>query len=282
MATNQSLDLLTAKTTPTGSDVLYLLDVADTTQSAAGSSKSLTIGNLLTYINNNATFPVTASNIVTFTNKTFDTAGTGNVFKINGTAISTITGTGAVVLATSPTLVTPTLGVATATTINKLTITAPATGSTLTITNGKTLTINNSLTFAGTDATTMTFPSSSDTVVTLGATQTMTNKRRTRRVVATTQAATPAINTDNTDVSSITGLAQAITSFTTSLTGTPVVGDLLEIQITDNGTARAITWGTSFEATTVALPTTTVISTMLRVLFEWNTVASKWDCIAVA
>lgn len=42
------------------------------------------------------------------------------------------------------------------------------------------------------------------------------------------------------------------------------------IQITDNGTARAITWGASFTATTVALPTTTVISTKLRVLFQWN------------
>ncbi|SRR6266566_1445294 len=43
----------------------------------------------------------------TLTNKTYDTAGTGNVFKINGTGISAITGTGSVVLATSPTLTTP-------------------------------------------------------------------------------------------------------------------------------------------------------------------------------
>lgn len=40
----------------------------------------------------------------TFTNKTFDTAGAGNVFKINGTGISAVTGSGAVVLATSPAL----------------------------------------------------------------------------------------------------------------------------------------------------------------------------------
>lgn len=120
------------------------------------------------------------------------------------------------------------------------------------------------------------------TLVTLTGTQTLTNKRVTKRVITTTQSATPTINTDNTDVSSITALAQAITSFTTNLSGTPVAGDLLMIQITDNGTARAITWGASFEATTVALPSTTVISTMLRVGFQWNTVASKWDCIAVA
>lgn len=49
------------------------------------------------------------------------------------------TGSGNVVLATSPTMTTPTLGAATATSINKLTITAPATNATLTIANGATL-----------------------------------------------------------------------------------------------------------------------------------------------
>jgi hypothetical protein len=68
-----------------------------------------------------------------------------------------VTGTGDVVLATSPTLVTPTLGAATATSINKLTITAPATGSTLTIADGKTLTVSNTLTFTGTDSSSVAF-----------------------------------------------------------------------------------------------------------------------------
>lgn len=58
---------------------------------------------------------------------------------------------------TSPTLTTPTLGVASATTINKLTITAPATGSTLTIADGKTLTCSNTLTFTGTDTSSVAF-----------------------------------------------------------------------------------------------------------------------------
>jgi hypothetical protein len=43
----------------------------------------------------------------TLTNKTFDTAGAGNVFKINGTQITSITGTGASVLATNPTITNP-------------------------------------------------------------------------------------------------------------------------------------------------------------------------------
>jgi hypothetical protein len=75
-----------------------------------------------------------------------------------GTGVTSSTGTTAVVLSTSPTLVTPVLGVATATSINKVALTAPATNATLTIADGKTLTASNSLTLAGTDATTMTFP----------------------------------------------------------------------------------------------------------------------------
>ena len=46
---------------------------------------------------------VTGSSTNTFTNKTYDTAGTGNAFAINGTSISTVTGTGAVVLNNKPT-----------------------------------------------------------------------------------------------------------------------------------------------------------------------------------
>ena len=43
---------------------------------------------------------LTISNTGVHTNSTFDTAATGNVFKINGTSITGVTGTGAVVLAT--------------------------------------------------------------------------------------------------------------------------------------------------------------------------------------
>jgi hypothetical protein len=68
-----------------------------------------------------------------------------------------ITGTGDSVRATSPTLVTPALGVATATSINKVAITAPATSATLTIANGKTLSISNTLTFTGTDSSSVAF-----------------------------------------------------------------------------------------------------------------------------
>jgi hypothetical protein len=117
---------------------------------------------------------------------------------------------------------------------------------------------------------------------TAAGTMTFTNKRNTKRVVSTTQSATPTINTDNGDIFQIAGLAQAITSMTTNLSGTPVAGDMIMIQITDNGTARAITWGASFASTTVTLPPTTVISTMVRVLLQRNNANTIWDCIGTA
>lgn len=58
----------------------------------------------------------------------------------------TKTGSGAMVGATSPTLVTPTIGVATATSINKVAITAPATSATITVADGKTLTVSGDIT----------------------------------------------------------------------------------------------------------------------------------------
>lgn len=107
--------------------------------------------------------------------------------------------------------------------------------------------------------------------------------RITKRVLATAgPGATPTIDTDTYDVVHLTALAAAITSMSTNLTGTPVDGDTLRISFTDNGTARAITWGADFEASTVALPTTTVISTRLDTGFFWNTETSKWRIVASA
>lgn len=111
------------------------------------------------------------------------------------------------------------------------------------------------------------------------------NNVRTVKVTSTSgPGATPTIATipNATNIVHFTALATAITSMTTNLSGTPIEGDMLKIDFTDNGTARAITWGASFEASTVALPTTTVVSTRLDVGFVWNTVTSKWRCIAVA
>ncbi len=67
----------------------------------------------------------------------------------NSVTWTTSTGSGAPVRATSPTLATPNLGVASATSINKVAITAPATSATLTIADSKTLTVSNDTTLNG-------------------------------------------------------------------------------------------------------------------------------------
>ena len=124
----------------------------------------------------------------------------------------------------------------------------------------------------------ITVPDADLTLVGLALTQTLTNKRVTARVSSEASSATPTINTDNADIHRITALALDITSMSTNLTGTPVHGDCLLIEITGTA-ARAITWGASFEASTVALPTTTVTTAMLSVSFLYNSATSKWRCI---
>jgi hypothetical protein len=131
------------------------------------------------------------------------------------TVVTDETGSGALVFATSPTLttptlVTPTLGVATATSINKVTITAPATNAVLTIADGKTLTVNNSITFAGTDATTMTLPSTNATIARTDAAQTFTGDQTFDNIIGSVQSLSGpgAVNT-----------TQISTAFTSTATG---------------------------------------------------------------
>lgn len=151
------------------------------------------------------------------------TTGTLSVAR-GGTGTTVSTGSGSVVLATGPSLITPTLGVASATSINKVAITAPATSATLTIADGKTLTANHSLTLTGTDGTTMTFPSTSASVARTDAAQTFTgNQTINGAVIGNIQALSGAGAVD-------------VTSFATAFTST-ATGNALTLA---NGTAGQI------------------------------------------
>jgi hypothetical protein len=72
------------------------------------------------------------------------------------------TGTGALVFGTSPTLTTPILGVASATSVNKVAVTAPATGATITLADNSTLATVGAFvtTLTVTGATSITLPTS--------------------------------------------------------------------------------------------------------------------------
>src|SRR6266404_2664499 len=82
----------------------------------AGSSSGSTQVNASAAASGTLTLPAATDTLVgkattdTLTNKTYDTAGAGNSFLINGLAATANTGTGSVVRATSPALVTPALG----------------------------------------------------------------------------------------------------------------------------------------------------------------------------
>lgn len=116
-----------------------------------------------TSINKNIfTTPVSSCTWTLINGKTFTV---NNTIALSGTDSSTLdigsggtlnTGAYAIIanyaLLNSPSFTTPTLGVASATSLNKVTITAPATSATLTVANGKTLTASNTLTFTGTDS----------------------------------------------------------------------------------------------------------------------------------
>lgn len=150
------------------------------TAPATGSTLTIANGKTLT-ANNTLTFTGTDSSSVAFgTGGTVAYTG-GTLAQFSSTTssqlagvISDETGSGSLVFATSPSLTTPTLGVASATSLNKVTVTAPATGATLTLGDGSTLTLaaSSSLTTSGAHATTLT--TSGTTALTLPTSGTVT------------------------------------------------------------------------------------------------------------
>jgi hypothetical protein len=89
-----------------------------------------------------------------------------------------------------------------------------------------------------------------------------------------------AIAADTTDIYIITAQAGAI--LFSNPTGSVANGKCLMIRIKDNGTARAITWDTQFRGIGVTLPSTTVISKTLYMIFVYNSTDTKWDFVAYA
>jgi len=109
----------------------------------------------------------------------------GTTLNYGGVTLSaSVTGTGKMVLDNTPTLITPVLGVATATSINKVAFTTPATAATLTIADGATLATSGaySLTLTATAATNVTFPTTG-TLATLAGAEAFTNKTLTNPTV---------------------------------------------------------------------------------------------------
>lgn len=122
------------------------------------------------------------------------------------------------------------------------------------------------------------------TIPTISSTNTLTNKRVNPRETNANAPSSPiTINSDTTDVETITALGAALTLNAPS--GTPVQGQKLLVRFKDDGTARALTWTTgsagAFRASSdLALPTTTTLSKTLYCMFIYNSTDSRWDFMA--
>jgi hypothetical protein len=229
----------TGLTSGTSGGVLYYSATGTLASSGALTANALVIGGGAGVAPSTTT---TGTGILTF----LGTPSSANL----AAAVTDETGSGSLVFSTSPSLTTPTLGVASATSINKVAITAPATGSTLTIADGKTATFSNTLTLAGTDATTMTFPSTSSTVVTLGNSGNLTAGFTATSFNAGTKSSgtfTPAASSGN---------LQYATNGGAHTLAPPANDCTMVIQYTNNASAGTITTSSFTKVTGSAITTT--------------------------
>jgi hypothetical protein len=97
-------------------------------------------------------------------------------------------------------------------------------------------------------------------------------------VQSVTSAATVTPTFDD-DLVKIT--AQAAALALANPTGTAIPGLGIVIRIKDNGTARAISYGTQYRAIGVTLPTTTVVGKTTYLAGIWNDTDTKLDIVAV-
>lgn len=203
-------------------------DLSATYSVVAGNSSLVTVGTVTSGTWSATTIAVnkggtgaTSAGITAFNNITgYSAAGATGTTSTN------------IVFSTSPTLVTPTLGAALATSINGNTFT---TGTyTLTGQAGKTLTFNGSITLTGTDAQTYTFPSTSATVARTDAANTFTGHQTIEGVTSTGATGTGKFVFDGSPTLTTPALGTPSAIVLTNATGLPEGG----LSLTDITTAN--------------------------------------------
>lgn len=198
-------------------------------------------GGTTTFLNANGTYSTPAgSSGITVGTTTITSGTTTKVLFDNAGVLGeyTISGSGNVAMTTSPVFTTPTLGAATATSINGLTITS-STG-TLSITNLKTFAVSNSITLAGTDAQTYTFPTTTATIARTDAAQTFTGVQ--------TFSSAPVLSTGTVTVS---GTTQTFPTTAQTLVGRTTTDTLTNKTLTSPVISTIVNTGT------LTLPTAT-------------------------
>jgi hypothetical protein len=198
-----------------------------------------------------------------------------------------VNGSGSIALTTSPTFTTPTLGAATATTLDT------GNGANELYAMDQNVRQADSPTFANVTVGSEAYSESGwngdatapqkDAVrdqfeAEPAATRTLTNKRITKRVVSVSYNANPTINTDNGDVFNIS-LTGNVTSFTTNLSGTPTDDQIMvwNVSSDSSGPYTISDYGASFQASGgVSLVTTMPASKIVKLLWIYSAAKSKW------
>ena len=203
--------------------------------------------------NINLTGPITSvGNVTSIASQT----GTGNVFVMSAdptlTGVLTVTGN---IAAT---------GNISGTRFNNVSITAPATLSTLTIADGKTFTVNNTVTLVGTDATTITLPNVTTAVAGLATTNAFTKPQ-----IGTVTSLSVAANLVAVDLSisnNYTLTLQATTGQTLSNPTGGTTGQSGMITITQNATPSTLAFGANWISTDGTTPTVTTTANAVNLL----------------
>lgn len=97
------------------------------------------------------------------------------------------------------------------------------------------------------------------------------------QTVTSAATVTPTFSNDQVNIT-----AQGAALALANPTGTAIPAWGIVIRIKDDGTARAISYGTQYRAIGVTLPTTTVISKTVYLGCIWNNTDTKLDVVAVA
>lgn len=217
----------TSKTTPVSADELPITDSA-----ASYGLKKLTYGNLLAVLT--AAFNALYVSVTGAVTSVFGRTGAVTLLSAD------VNGVGAITNNTSGTAA------------GLSSVLAPGSGGTG-VANAKNLTISNALTLAGTDATTMTFPSTSQTVAGLGVNQSWTKAQTGTPSALTVSANAVAVDLSLGNNFSLT--LQATTAQTLSNPTNIAAGTSGQMAITQNATPSTLAYGSYWiEATSGTAP----------------------------